>query len=174
MRVFQDGSRRSSRCKPGDWNFGGVAIAARKRASGVWEEENSVGESAPIADAFALRDHTRERKNNEEGKKKGKDEVGGGGGEAAPALLLTRVVVVRSVPGSRPPPPPVPAPPAPPGPVAAVAAFESCMLTMRTERSVGLGLLRKARVSVVDDLRWRWLLLRGLRGPHHHQTSLLC
>src|SRR5258707_11364351 len=136
MRVFQDGSRRSSRCKPGDRNFGGAVIVARKRASSVWEEEKRVGESAPIADAFTLRDHTRERKKDEEGKKKGKDGVGGGGG-VAPALLLTRVVVVRSVPGSR--RPPALAPPAPgPGPVAAVAAFESCTLTMRTERGVGL------------------------------------
>jgi hypothetical protein len=34
---FEDGSRRSSRCKPGDRNFGGVEMAARKRASGVQE-----------------------------------------------------------------------------------------------------------------------------------------
>src|SRR5258708_30991354 len=120
MRVFQDGSRRSSRCKPGDRNFGGAVIVARKRASSVWEEEKRVGESAPIADAFALRDHTRERKKDEEGKKKGKDGVvrGGGGGGVAPALLLTRVVVVRSVPGSRRPPPPAPPAPAP-GPLPA-------------------------------------------------------
>jgi hypothetical protein len=74
-RIFQDGSRRSSRCKPGDWNFGSLAvsIAARKRASGVWEEEKRVGESPPIADAFAARNHTWERKKGEEGKK-GKDE----------------------------------------------------------------------------------------------------
>ena len=42
-------------------------LAARKRASGVWEEENWVGESAPITDAFAARDHnTREREKDEE------------------------------------------------------------------------------------------------------------
>jgi hypothetical protein len=51
------GSRRSSRCKPGDRNFGRVGMAARRRASGVWEKEKKVGESAPIADAFAARDH---------------------------------------------------------------------------------------------------------------------
>ena len=45
-----------------------------------------------------------------------------------PTLLLTRVVIVRSVPGSR----------RPPVPVAVVAIFEFCMLTMRTERGVGL------------------------------------
>jgi hypothetical protein len=44
-----------------------------------------------------------------------------------PALLLTRVVVVRSVVGSRRAPA-----------TGVVAAFESCMLTMRTERGVGL------------------------------------
>jgi hypothetical protein len=71
MRVLKDGSRRSSRCKPGDRNFGAVAIAARKRASGVWEEEKSVvGENPPIADAFAAlpppRDHIREKKKDEE------------------------------------------------------------------------------------------------------------
>ena len=62
MRVFQDGSRRSSGYKPGGWNFVGATTAAGKWASGVWEEENRVGECAPIADAFAARDHTRGRK----------------------------------------------------------------------------------------------------------------
>jgi hypothetical protein len=116
---FQDGSRRSSRCKPGDRNFGGVAIAARMRASGVWEgEKRVVGESPPIADAFAAREPTREQEGKE-------------GGKVARALLLTCVVVVRSVPGSRRLPVP--------GPVAVVVGFESCMLTMRTERGVGFG-----------------------------------
>ena len=57
------------------------------------------------------------------------------GGEVVvtPAVLLTRVVVVRSVPCCSPRRPPAPGPP-----VAEVAAFESCMLTMRTERGVGL------------------------------------
>src|SRR5260370_38138461 len=99
MRVFQDGSRKSSRCKPGERNFGGAGIAARKRASGVWGKEKRVGERAPIADAFALRDHTRERTKDEEGKKKGKDGVRGGGGGAA-ALLLTRGVVGGAAPGA--------------------------------------------------------------------------
>jgi hypothetical protein len=115
------------RCKPGDRNFGRVAIAARKRASGVWEEEKSVvGESKPSADAFAAvppRDHIREQK---------KDEVRGWEGVTL-AVLLTRVVVVRSVPCCSPR-----RRPAPGQPVAEVAAFESCMLTMRTERGVGL------------------------------------
>jgi hypothetical protein len=80
------------------------------------KKKSVVGESPPIADTFvAWEDHTREGK----------------GGGVAPALLLTRVVVVRSVPGSRRLPPA-------PAPVAVVAAFESCMLTMRTERGVGL------------------------------------
>jgi hypothetical protein len=39
MRVLKDGSRKSSRCKPGDRNFGGVAIAARKRASGAGKKK---------------------------------------------------------------------------------------------------------------------------------------
>src|SRR5260370_1193584 len=136
MRVFQDGSRKSSRCKPGERNFGGAGIGAHKRASRVWEAEKRAGESAPIADAFKLRDHTRERKKDEEGKKKGKDGVGGGGG-VAPALLLTRVVVVRSVPGSR--RPPALAPPAPePGPVAVAAAFRASIVSMCPARGVGL------------------------------------
>jgi hypothetical protein len=63
---LMDGSRRSLRCKPGDRNFGGVVIAARKRASGVWQEEKRVGESPPIADVFAARDHTREQKKDDE------------------------------------------------------------------------------------------------------------
>jgi hypothetical protein len=75
MRVFQGKSRRSSRCKPGDRDFGDVTIAARKGASGVWEEEKRVGESPSIADAFAAWDHTWEHKKDEEGKK-GKDEEG--------------------------------------------------------------------------------------------------
>jgi hypothetical protein len=51
-------------------------MAARRQASGVWEEEKSVGESASIADAFAARDHTRERKEKHE--EKGKDDEGKG------------------------------------------------------------------------------------------------
>jgi len=134
MRDFQNGSRRSSRCKPGDRNLGGVAIASRKRASGVWEEEEKkrvVGESPPFAnaDAFAARDHA------------GK-EGGVWGVVMTPALLLTRVVVVRSVPSSR-------RALLAPAPVAVVAAFESCMLTMQTERGWVYTHLRKARASVV-------------------------
>ena len=72
MRVFQDGSPRR---KPGDRNFAGVANAARKRASGVWGEEKSVSESPPIADAFAARGHTRERKIEGEGRKGDPEEV---------------------------------------------------------------------------------------------------
>src|SRR6266852_925047 len=90
--------------KPGNRNFGGVAIAARKRASGVWEEEKAVGESPAVTDAFVAPDHTRERKKDEEGR----------GGGAALALLLTCVVIIRSVPGSR----------RPSGRVAVVAAPE--------------------------------------------------
>jgi hypothetical protein len=44
-------------------------MAARKQASGVWEEGKKVGESPPIADAFTARNHTRERKEEEEGNK---------------------------------------------------------------------------------------------------------
>ena len=109
-------------------------MAARRRASGVWEEENKVGEGAPIADAFAARDHnTREREKKDE--EKGRGDKGG-----APALLLTRAVVVRSVPSSRRPPAPAPERPQLPAPVGvvALAAFKSRMLTMRTERGLGL------------------------------------
>lgn len=116
-------------------------MAARRWASGVWEEENKVDErleSAPIADAFAARDNTREREKKDE-------ENGKGDKRGAPALLLTRVVVVRSVPGSRRPPAPAPARPPPPAPVGVVAlvAFESCMPTMRMEHGVGLRPLEK-------------------------------
>ena len=51
-------------------------MAAHRQASGVWEEEKSVGESASIADAFAARDHTWERKEKHE--EKGKDDEGKG------------------------------------------------------------------------------------------------
>lgn len=64
----------------GDRSLGSVAIAASKRASCIWEEENRVGESAPIA----ARDHTRESKKDGEGGKR-KD----GEGRETPALLLT-------------------------------------------------------------------------------------
>ena len=70
VRCLMDGSRRGSRCKPGVRNFGVVAIEARNRAFGVWEEEKSVvSESPPIAnvDAFAApRDHTKMMKKGEE------------------------------------------------------------------------------------------------------------
>ena len=104
--------------------MGGAAMAARTRASGVWGEENSVGESLPRADTVA-RDQARGRKSKGRKGKEGKRGVVGEGGVAA-AVLLTRVVV-RSVGSRR---APLPAPDA--------AAFESCMLTMRTERGVGL------------------------------------
>ena len=42
-------------CKPGDRNLGGVAMAACRRASGVWEEE-SVGEGAPTTDGLVERE----------------------------------------------------------------------------------------------------------------------
>ena len=108
--------------------MGGAAMAARTRASGVWEEESSVGDR-PSSTVVVARDHTRERKRKGKKGKEGKRGVEGVGRGAAPVLLLllTRVVV-RSV-GSRRAPLPVP-PEARP--------FESCMLTMRTERGVGL------------------------------------
>ena len=43
-------------CKPGDRNLGGVAMAACRRASGVWEEEESVGEGAPTTDGLVERE----------------------------------------------------------------------------------------------------------------------
>lgn len=104
--------------------MGGAAVAARTRASGVWEEERRVGER-PSSAVVVARDHTRERKKKGKKGREGKRGVEGVGG-AAPALLLTRVVV-RSVGSRR---APLPAPEAGP--------FESCMLTMRTERGVGL------------------------------------
>jgi len=62
------------------------------------KKKERVGENPPNADAFAARNHTRERK--EEGKK-GKE-----GEWVARALRLTRIVVVRSITGSRHAPPP--------------------------------------------------------------------
>ena len=68
----------------GDRNFDSVAIAARKRTSCVWEEENRVGENAPIADAFAARDLTWESKRYRE-EEKGRDREG----RWTPVLMLT-------------------------------------------------------------------------------------
>ena len=69
MCVLKDGSRKSSRCKPGDQNFGRVAIAARKRASGVWEEENlslaRVHQSQMLFAATQPREQKREQKKDE-------------------------------------------------------------------------------------------------------------
>ena len=111
-------------------------MAARRRASGVWEEDK-VGESAPVTDAFAPRDrNTREREKKDEEKKKG--DKGGTPTLLLPRVVVVVVVVVRSVPGSRRPPAPARLPlPAPVG-VVVPTAFGSCMLTMRTERGVGL------------------------------------
>ena len=43
-------------CKLGDRNLGGVVMAACRRASGVWEEEESVGEGAPTTDGLVERE----------------------------------------------------------------------------------------------------------------------
>ena len=123
--------RRVSRCKPGDRNFGGVAIAARKRASGVGEEERSVvGESSPIADAFAApppRDHIREQKKDEE--------VRGGEVVVTPAVQYclpassSSDLSLAALPDDH----------QRQGRLwRSVAAFESCMLTMRTKRGMCL------------------------------------
>jgi hypothetical protein len=54
----------------GDRHLGGVAMAARKWASRVWEEEKRVGlASPPTTDAFIALGHTRERKIEEEERK---------------------------------------------------------------------------------------------------------
>ena len=55
--------------KPGDRNFGGVAIAVRRRTSGVKKEKGKLDESPPIAKALGARDHTEERKKDEEEKR---------------------------------------------------------------------------------------------------------
>jgi hypothetical protein len=105
-----------------DRSFGDVAIAGRKWASGVWEEEKRAGKSPPIADIFVFsyqRDHIREQKKVKNG-------------EGATGLLLT----LLSIPAPQRPLAPL----APVRPVAEAAAFESCVLTMRTERGVaGVG-----------------------------------
>ena len=172
MRVLKDGSRKSSRCKPGDRNFGGGRDSGTQ--AGIWNlgRRFVVGESPPIADAFAAtppRDQIREEK---------KDEKVRGWEGVTPAVLLTRVVVVRSVPCCSPRRPPAPRPP-----VAEVAAFESCMLTMLTEVVWVCAHLRKARASAVDvdPSRWRrwpamracastssWVLLGGTVRTKHH------
>jgi hypothetical protein len=64
-RVFQDGSRRSSRCKPGDWNFGGAQAGIR-----CLGKENRVGESAPIAGKALLLPLSADRRRS--GGRKGK------------------------------------------------------------------------------------------------------
>jgi hypothetical protein len=83
----------------GGSELGGVAIAARKRASNVREEEKRVRKSPPIADAFAARNHTREW-NKGEGKKEN-DEDGREGEAVELGLLLTRLIVARYIPSSR-------------------------------------------------------------------------
>ena len=78
------------------WQCRDSATQASIRCPG--REKKRVGGSRPIADAFAVRDRTREWKKYEEKK---------GEGRVAQVLLLTCIVVVRSVPGSRRPPAPV-------------------------------------------------------------------
>ena len=59
-RVTQEFEVQAWRSELWRGRDGGTQV--RRRASGVWEEETKVGESAPIADAFAARDHnTRKR-----------------------------------------------------------------------------------------------------------------
>jgi len=64
-------------------NMGGAAMAAGRRASGVWGEEGNGNEGSPSADSFTAWDHTRERE-KEEDREKGKEE---GIGTAAHSYL---------------------------------------------------------------------------------------
>jgi hypothetical protein len=129
--------------------------ASRHPASG---KKKKGWASPPIADAFAARDHTRERKIEEEGRQAEEAE------EVASALLLTRVVI-RSVASSRRAPPPAPV---------AVTAFKSGRLTMRAERGAGLRPPEKGRASFVDGPRWDWPLVEGRRDLHHRRSRTPC
>jgi len=124
-------------------------MAARKQASGVWEEEKGLA-SPPIADAFTALDHTQERK-IEEGGRKGQD------AEDVVSALLTYAMICSVAGSRRAPPPPVPV---------AVTAFKPCKLTVRAEHGV-YALLRKAWAFVIDVPRWHWPLLDGQRDLHH-------
>ena len=62
MRVLKDGLHRTWRYKV---NFGGVAIMARKRASGAGKEKNAL--ARVHRRRFAItRDNAREQKNDEQ------------------------------------------------------------------------------------------------------------
>jgi hypothetical protein len=119
MNVLQDGSRRSSRWKPGDRNFGSVAIAARKRASSDWEERKKGWQESSGRRRFRS---TGPPYTVAEEKKKGKGE-----GYCLPASS-------SSDPIRRPPAPPAPVP------VAVVAAFDVCALLRKVRASVVDGL----------------------------------
>ena len=136
MCVFQDRSRRSLGCKPGDRNLWGRdgGTQACIRCLGRRKQRSARG-----SDHRRFRHGTITHGSRRRNKEKGKRDKGG-----APALLLTRIVVavvlvvVRSVPGSRRPLGPASTTTAP-APVGVVAlAFGSCTLAMRTERGVGL------------------------------------
>jgi hypothetical protein len=93
--LDRSGSASSKTCRAGvqGASRGGseLGMTANERTSGARKEETRVSEGPPSADAFAARDHTRER-NEEERKKEGE--------WVAWALRLTRIVIVRSITGS--------------------------------------------------------------------------
>jgi hypothetical protein len=156
-RVFQDvaaGVRGASR----EIKTWGVPLWGYARGHPVSGKKKKGWASLPIADAFAARDHTRERKIEEEGREAEEAE------EVASALLLTRVVI-RSVAGSRRAPAAAPV---------VVTAFKSCMLTMRAERDAGLRPREKGRASFVDGPHWHWPLVEGRRDLHHRRSRTPC
>ena len=96
MCVFQDGSRKSSRCKRGlgDRNFGGVLRYADGHAvSGKKKKGLARGLQSQTLSQNGTIHHIREWKKDEEGKE-GKDEEGN---STTVLVLLTNVVIVRSV-----------------------------------------------------------------------------
>ena len=86
---MMDGSRRSSRCKPGVRNFGVVAIEARKRELEFGSGKKCCWRESAYRKRRRFRNTTVPYKDDEE-------ERGDG---VTLAVLLTRVVAVRSVPG---------------------------------------------------------------------------
>ena len=82
---FQDGSRRSSRCKPGDRNFGGVARAARKRTSMPGKKKKGlarVHRSQTLSQHGTIHGRGKRMKKGRMGRrKKGEGEEGYGDGD---------------------------------------------------------------------------------------------
>ena len=159
MCVFEDGSRRSSRCKPGERDFGSVAIAAHKRAPGVWGRKKKGWQASSNRRRFR---GTGPHPGTEERRRRWRRRGGTG------ISLFTRVVVVVDLPWL---------------PMASTSARggggDIRVLhaddANRTWPCVGLCSPEKARGSVVcgrTSLAWP-PLLDGRRDLHHCRSQTL-